>query len=118
MTAAQLLATLNARGVTVEATPDGNLRCTPSDILTPADVDMIRAHKPALRALLAGEDDVPSSPCGCCWRPLVWTPDWPRPGEGRWLCAYCPTVDRPVFEVAPDVQAVIDGYYPPRRLAS
>lgn len=50
--AAELLATLQARGVTLEPRGD-KLRVRPADRLSPEDLDRLRALKPAILALLA-----------------------------------------------------------------
>jgi hypothetical protein len=50
--AAELLATLQARGVTLEPRGD-KLRLRPADRLSPEDLDRLRALKPAILALLA-----------------------------------------------------------------
>lgn len=59
MTAATLVATLRARGVTLS--PDGDkLRVRPAERLTPAELDTLRAHKvEVLRLLSALPTDAP-----------------------------------------------------------
>jgi hypothetical protein len=76
MTAADLLAEVNNRGITLEALGDV-LRVTPRDALTDDLRRALKAHKAALLALLAPE----RSPDGGCPDHWVWIPELPQKGR-------------------------------------
>ena len=52
MSAAALVASLEARGVTLRPTERGTLAIRPADLLAPSEVEALRQHKGAVLALL------------------------------------------------------------------
>jgi hypothetical protein len=114
VTAAELIADLEVRGVRLMAVGQTLRVDAPRGVLTAADRRELLAQKPALLAELRAKasrattapdgiwaDGVPDGPCGFCGhQPLAEVPDWPVPGAVRWLCPVC--VARPV----PSLEAV------------
>lgn len=50
------------RGITIEPQPDGRLKVTPADAMTPADRVFLQSHRPQVRAALAYIDQVATWP--------------------------------------------------------
>ena len=73
MTARDLLAELNQRGITIEAHGD-RLRYSPRSAVTPDLAQRMKAHKAALLAILAGET----------WQPEASISDWHDANEANW----------------------------------
>ncbi len=53
ITPAELVQQFAARGITMAAGLDERLHVTPADQLTPADLEVLTTHKPAILAALA-----------------------------------------------------------------
>ena len=95
MTAADLLADLQARGIILEVHGD-RLRYRPADRVTEADLAALRHLKAGVIELLTGPGNHGSDPpaptvacLACNTLAWTWTPDWPEPSTGCWLCATC-----------------------------
>lgn len=89
MTAATIVQTLAVRGVRL-AVEGANLRAFGP--LTDDDRTLIREHKPALAALLAGAESAPATavdadPAGHC--PACGSPSWWRATGAGWRCSHC-----------------------------
>jgi hypothetical protein len=102
----ELVATLRARGVALEARGD-RVRLVPADRVQPAELAALRARKAEVLALLKCEaatddswaDGVPDGPCGLCGHhPLAEVRGWPMPGAAGWLCLACAGGPVPSFE--------------------
>ena len=99
MTAAAVMAGLADHGVRLTA-EGANLRAFGP--LTDDDRALIREHKPALLALLAGAesppatavDAAPTTHCPACGSPSWWR----APSSPGWRCAYCEPRDRSRIE--------------------
>ena len=99
MTAAAVVAGLADHGVRLTA-EGSNLRAFGP--LTDDDRALIRAHKPALLALLAGAESPPATPadpdpaahCPACGSPSFWR----SPSSPTWRCSYCEPRDRSRIE--------------------
>ena len=108
MTAAAVMAGLADHGVRLTA-EGANLRAFGP--LTDDDRALIREHKPALLALLAGAesppatavDAAPTTHCPACGSPSWWR----APSSPGWRCAYCEPRDRSRIEAHESI--VVDG---------
>ena len=82
MTPEALVASLEARGVTLVA--DGeHIRCRPKSALSAEDVENLRAHKPAILRTLRGGGTW-NLACYACREQRFW-----RSIHGRVVCATC-----------------------------
>jgi hypothetical protein len=61
-----LLADLRSRGIELAADAEGRVRWRPAFMVRAFEADLIRAHRAALAALLAGPDTPPRCK-SCCW---------------------------------------------------
>lgn len=87
--AVELVTTLSARGVTLEAHGD-RLRYWPTTLVQPEDVAQLKALKRDVLLLLAEDDQAAMPPrCRRCEGPTVWVQDWPLAGTDAWRCTTC-----------------------------
>lgn len=92
MTAADLLCDLQRRGAAL-AIAAGRILVTPPEVLTPADVDALKASKGDLLAILQPPSLFPGAPSrsltehgDACGRPYI---ACRMPGYPYWLCGEC-----------------------------
>ena len=97
-----LISELRNRGVSL--IPDGDrLRCRPRSVLTDQDLELLRAHKAAVLAALAGDDKPPTRRlvCFACHDRRFW-----RSIHGVVVCGNChpPASERLVREWLPEAE--------------
>ncbi|MFO1353023.1 MAG: hypothetical protein U1F68_21045 [Gammaproteobacteria bacterium] len=82
MKPSEVVATLKARGIDLEALPDGRLNIIGADRINDADMATLRAHKAELLAHLA--DAKPTAECPTCGDAVFW-----QAKGSPWRCITC-----------------------------
>ncbi len=99
MTAASLLARLDALGVSAKA-DGGSLHLRPASAI-PADLlGVLRTHKAELLALLTSLANDPLAPCLNCGCGLWWRLSVTSGGPGPWRCSKCDPAPDDVWQDA------------------
>jgi hypothetical protein len=99
VTAVELLRACAARRITLWVDAQRLRYRAPTGVLTPELAMALGEGKTAVIELLRAQGNtVPPPACTtCATSAWLWAPDWPRAGDGCWLCGTCAAVPAPAL---------------------